>query len=50
MMCQSWKVTEYAAYDVTTISSKATLVMTLLSAVHLINKGVPNNLGVRRKK
>lgn len=40
MMFQSQNVTEYAAHDITAISSKAILVMTLPSAVHLINKGV----------
>lgn len=40
---------EYAAHDVTTISSKAILVMTLPSAIHLINNCVQNNLEVRRE-
>lgn len=50
MTFQSQNVTEYAAHDITAISSKAILVMTLPSAVHLINKGVWNNLGVRREE
>lgn len=36
MIFGSQKVTEFAAHDVTAISPKAILVMTLLSAVHLI--------------
>lgn len=36
MIFGSRKVTEFAAHDVTAISPKTILVMTLLSAVHLI--------------
>lgn len=36
MIFGSRKVTEFVAHDVTAISPKAILVMTLLSAVHLI--------------